>query len=696
LEARIAPAVIVVNAHTASYTDVDGDQVTIQVSKGDLHTAGFTTAAVGLGDQLELIDLHQGGFEGANLSVTVKKGASGDGAANLGAINATGQNLGTVSVPGDLGQIDVGTNSSTIQALKQLNVHSLGRFGLETQGGTGDLSSDINGSVGVVKVAADVDGARINVFGGSTLKLGTTIVGGSLIGDSNANSGAISSSGAIGQVRIGGDVVGGAGATSGYVQAGARLSSVTVAGSLIGGEGAISGQIGGGTGIGQVKIGHDLVGAVGPLSGSIGTGGKIGSITIGGSVIGGEGPVSGSVGATDDLGSLFVGGNLQGGMGSSSGHIQANAGVGSIRLGGSVIGGDGFVSGQIQLNGETGSLSIGGDVRGNSGGVSGQIQANGFIKSLSIGGSLIGGTGDFSGQIQITQKGGAITIGHDVRGGSGGDSGSLGGMGQAGNLDSLAIGGSVVGGRGNLAGSLFVGDVAKLVIKGNVIGGSITGSSSLDGSGEIVANHLGSVVVGGSIIAGADTSTGSLTHGAGIRAGEDIASLVVMGNLVGNSGASPVVISAQGQANPDVNHDAAIGSLIVGGQVKQALILAGYNSTVDAGNTSAAFANNNAQINSVVVGGDWAASSLVAGTQDANNDGFGNADDTSGGWAARISKVVIGGAISGSAGAGDHFGFDAHRFGTFKVAGAFVPLSTVGATPVELSAITADVTIRQV
>src|SRR6516162_5605077 len=108
LETRVAPAVLVVNPHTATYTDVDGDQVTIKVSSGDLHTATFASVAGGLGEQLRLIDLHNGGFDNANLTVSVVKARGGDGLANIGYINSTGHDLGNVMVPGDLGQIDAG------------------------------------------------------------------------------------------------------------------------------------------------------------------------------------------------------------------------------------------------------------------------------------------------------------------------------------------------------------------------------------------------------------------------------------------------------------------------------------------------------------------------------------------------------------------------------------------------------------
>src|SRR5207247_6893856 len=51
LETRYVPAVTIVNALTATYTDVDGDHVTVKVTAGTLTAGNFTTAASGAGDQ---------------------------------------------------------------------------------------------------------------------------------------------------------------------------------------------------------------------------------------------------------------------------------------------------------------------------------------------------------------------------------------------------------------------------------------------------------------------------------------------------------------------------------------------------------------------------------------------------------------------------------------------------------------------
>jgi hypothetical protein len=88
------------------------------------------------------------------------------------------------------------------------------------------------------------------------------------------------------------------------------------------------------------------------------------------------------------------------------------------------------------------------------------------------------------------------------------------------------------------------------------------------------------MMIGGSVIAGIDDSTGGdLTASGSIRASNDIGSIVVKGSLIRNgnpNGDSQVIISARGQLNPILrNPDVAIQSLTIGGRVDRAQILGG-------------------------------------------------------------------------------------------------------------------------
>src|SRR5262245_59121748 len=159
LEPRLAPASVL------NFTDVDGDKVSVTSSRGDL-SGKATFANVGVGQQLQVLDLTGAAFQGANVSTAVTRAVTGDGLVNIGRINATGRDLSTVTIKGDLGQIDAGDANLSTPGLKRLSVRSMGRFGLTTQGGVGNLFSDINGTLGALNVARNIDDAQIDVSGG--------------------------------------------------------------------------------------------------------------------------------------------------------------------------------------------------------------------------------------------------------------------------------------------------------------------------------------------------------------------------------------------------------------------------------------------------------------------------------------------------------------------------------------------------
>ena len=170
LESRIAPAALV-------FTDVDGDQVTINTTVGDVSTHGTV-----VGGQLRLLDLSDASFQDASISVKVAKGPLGDGLVNIGRINATMRDLGSVTIPGDLGVLDAGDGNAADGSVKSLTVRSMGRYGLATQGAGADLQSNLVGGLGALKVAGDLEQAYIVVTGGSDGKIGSVAIGGSLVG----------------------------------------------------------------------------------------------------------------------------------------------------------------------------------------------------------------------------------------------------------------------------------------------------------------------------------------------------------------------------------------------------------------------------------------------------------------------------------------------------------------------------------
>jgi hypothetical protein len=526
LESRTTPTVTIVNATTATFTDVDGDLATVRVSKGTLTAGLFTTVASGSGDQLQTIDLSGGGFDGASLAITVRKAGSGDGHVNVGYINSTGHDLGAVSVAGDLGRIDAGDNTTT-PAIKSLTVASMGTLGVTTQAAGGTLSSNIIGALGSLTVAGDVNGASIDTTNsGAKGKIGGVRIGGSLIGGTTAFAGSISSGGDMAAVRIGQDLKGGKDDHTGSILSQGKLAGVTIGGSILGGSGDHSGYISA-VSLGRVRVGKDVTGGAGLNSGMI-TGGQpvpgimgpgIAGVTIGGNLTGGAGDASGLIAnGLRDIGPVRIGGNLQGGSISgttgdltSSGSIASSGRLVSVTIGGSIIsgtdsstGGDIFDT-MISAGSDIGSITVKGDVIGNSnangdspvtiaavGKLISVGTSNVAIGSISIGGKvefakILGGYGlglaGFSGQNADAQIG-RVSVGGDWIASSlvaGVDAGADGLFGTADDA-------KITGGTDDMTTVSKIGSIR--------IGGQVQGTAATGDHFGFVAEQIGSFKVG--------------------------------------------------------------------------------------------------------------------------------------------------------------------------------------------------------
>jgi hypothetical protein len=529
LESRTVPASVF------HYTDVDGDKVTITSSAGDLSVAGVVTVSAG---QLQLLDLSGGGFDGANISFSVVKVASGDGLANVGYIDSIGHNLGAVSIKGDLGRIDAGSDSATIPAIKSLTVNSLGRLGTDTQAAGGSLESDISGTLGPITVKADVVGVFVNDTGANG-KIGPISIGGSLIGGSNGDSGSIFSVGDMGAVKIGHDVEGGSGLSSGQINSDGKMASVTVGGSLIGGSDDNSGEILSLGDMGAVKIGHDVQGGSGTRSALLGSNGNLASVTIGGSVIGGSNGASGFIFSGDDMGTVKIAHNLIGGSitGSASldnsGVITSEGGrIASVTIGGSIISG---------IDESTGTLTDNATIR-----------AANDIGSLTVAGSLIGNvTANGASPVIITASGQAV---------------------QGATTD-LAIGKISIGGRVEYA---------------DILAGYDPNLTPLNGDAQIGPVSVGDDWIASNLIAGAMNSASANTNfgdgnDASIGAGNPniiakIASITIGGQVFG----TPNSTSSSDQFGFVAEQ---IGSLKIGGNAI-ALAAGPHNDNLSVGETT--------------------------------------------------------------------------------------------------------------
>jgi hypothetical protein len=454
--------------------------------------------------------------------------------------------------------------------------------------------------------------------------------------------------------------------------------------------------------IGSVKVGGSIVGGQTDFQGAIVAFGDIGSIQVRENVIGGGATRTGAVVSLGSIGKVSIGGDLIGGAGGFSGSIDAAGSLGDVKVGGSVFGGSAQETGRIKAGTEMRSLSIGESLLGGSGNASGFVSAGGAVASILIKGSVIGSSGPQSGELFIDGRVTKALIGQSVHGGSGPVSGNIQ---LRGGVGTITVGGSVVGGTTDDTGALFFPLGAdNVVVKKDLVGGSIAGATSLVSSGKIEGQRIGKLTINGSVIAGVDASTGTLAKSGGIFVQEDLGTLVVKGDLVGNP-TNRVIIVAKGQATPTAGVDLAVGSIKVGGEIRYTRVLAGYD-TDDFGATTtdpSGFepVNGNAQVGTITVGRNWLASSVAAGIRDLDGDGFGGSDDQVinalfDATISRIAAVTIKGQVIGTAAPGDEFGFVAQDIGAMKIGGRKIAFDGTEGQVFPLSSLTGDAIAREV
>jgi hypothetical protein len=748
LEDRIAPATVTIapNGKTAIYKDSLGDTIEVTTTKGKFAKSDFIFDPSNAGQLTELSLTGNNAFNGANIAFAIFPVAGGSATMNIGYIDALNLSLGSVTVPGDLGRIDVGGGPSRV-ALSTLTVETLGAL-TSTQGGLSySTLSNITGTIGTINVAGNVDGALFaqdyNSHPG-TGNIRQLNIGGSLDGNTSSGVGAIFFTGMLGTAVIQGGIEGGSsefsGSIGGYDSASggygtlSKIGSITVKGtapdnpnpnplegiigtSILGGSGNLSGGIAAVT-VGTVTVAGDVFGGAGTGSGFIQAGGHLGTVTIGESLIGGN-FISGSPSGANSsgvvfgasIGSVTIEQNIYGGSGLNSGEVfstgmiqkvkvmgdvaggsagtSSTAGLagsingemlGSVMIEGSLIGGNsvgadpnqtGNTDGIITSTTTIGSVYIGKNVVGGTGASSGQILTNGGgVGTLTIGGadaadgSVLGGSGASSGTITVDGMIGILKLTHNLTGGSGAGSGILS---VNGAINSLQIEGNVTGGTADSTGTISVfGLLKSATIQGNLAGSS-SGATKLTNTGYVQADGIGTMTIGGALIAGTAGSGGLDTSGA-VRSTVAIGSITV-GSLVGNA-TNPAIISAVGQTNQPASatSDVAMGTVTVKGAATYGDILAGYNTDTQNGTVPLGTGvSADAQIGTVTIDGNFTATNIIAGVG-AGNTGFGTAGSAALSGAgimdlpsiiSKISQVIIKGAVKPPASTADHYGIAA-------------------------------------
>jgi hypothetical protein len=692
LESRRAPATLAADHKTVTFTDIDGDVASVTFSAPVLNDTNVATVLHFDGgmlpndnttpQQLQTIDLT--GLTGV-LSVTVKATTVvGDGKVDVGWVNATGKDVGTVTISGDLGRVTAGDATTKTPGLRALNVGSLGvRDPAVTQEPGGNLLSVVNGSIGSLTVAGAVHWASVSATGGADGKIGLVKIGGDLAADpATASTGLIQAEGAIGLVSIGGNVVGSDQPTSGLL-AGGILGPVTVLGNIQGGIGTDSAAIIGNLGIRGLTVGSktaagSVTGGTGAGSASIRTsGGNIGRVTITGGLIGGTGAGSAAIrsvtalGKGGNIGPVTITGDVTGdATGTDSASIRADGIIASVRVGS--LTGRADRSGSVHAGGAVGPVTVNGDVTGGAGVYSGSVIGGGSIRAVTVNGNVTGVSGMYSGEIAagVGNMGpapanlGPVVIRGDLTGGAGPYSGSV-------EAYTALISGKLAGGR-----------IAAVTITGDVTGGTGKYSGAVYGADRIGLVRIGTAAANGSLTGGGGAFSGSV-----VAAGAGIAAVTVFGDVTGGAGDFSAAINTNGRLGPVAVHANGVGNKgdVTGGNgIRSASIhgLTVARVTVDGSVTGGQGINSasiiaDRTIGAVIVNTDWVGASIAAGVDPGVDGYFGTGDDATV-FAGSIGSMTIKGTADGSAAtfsSTDYFAFTANWVKSLKINGATIVLT---------------------
>ena len=677
LEDRRTPATLI-DGKTVTFTDADGDAATVTFSRPVLtednfgHVFVFDTGLLP-GDntapqQLRRLDLSA---LPAGLSVTAKAAIDGgDGFVHVGFINATGKDVGTVNIAGDLGRIVAGDANAKTPGLRGLSVGSLGAQGLLTQEAGGSLVSVVIGALGSLKVVGDVAGASVSVTGDKAGKIGTVRIGGSLsAAPAVDSSGLIDASGSIGVVTVGGDVVGLDQPNSG-VRAGGTLGPVTIKGDLKGGIAEDTAALVGTLGVKGVTIGtaaapKSILGGIGARSASItATDGNVGRVVVTGDVTGGPGTGSATVlaGNLNGKGGKVVAVTVTGavsGAGVDSASIIGVAGVGAVRVGN--LTGTGPDSARIATGGKLVKLTVDGDIAGGAGDGSAFVTAATGVGSVAVGGNVTGAGGRNSAGIQVANGNiGPVRVGGDLKGGAGDYSAAVQAYGtqvgetvKNGRIASVTVVGDVRGGTGRYSAAVYADDRIGRVTIGTPAGaGGLVGAGPFSATITAGATGIGPVTIRGDIQGGAGDFSGSI-------------------NTNGKLG--PVTVRPNGTASGNITGGAGKESASIGGTAIARVSVAGSVAGAAGQNSASILAD--LAIGLVSVAGTWTGASIAAGVDVGVDELFGTADDERTA-AGVITGITIAGTADGTgANATDHFGFTAGHIKSLKVNGTAVPLT---------------------
>ncbi|HEX4086339.1 MAG TPA: hypothetical protein VHY22_15600 [Chthoniobacteraceae bacterium] len=527
---------MLVSPTTLTFQDKNGDLATVTISKPLFNASNvnkiftFDTGSVngsnGTAQQLELLNITKLGqaAHGMDIAITATPVESSPGIVNVGFINASGIDLGNVSVAGDLGRIAAGDISA--HALKSLTVESMGAQGISTQKSGGNLNTKIAGGVGSITINGDFDSASVGIGGGPLGLLGSLTITGNLNGGAANYAGSIRTQGGITNVQIDGSINGSGGMDSGLIGTAGKIGTVVIDGSISGGFGEFSGSILSTKTMLSVTVEGDINGGTGANTGEIGTASSLGTVFIGGSVTGGNGPLSGVILATENIAQVTITGTLSdAGGGAGAGEIGAGGNLGILTLGGMDYGSEIHARQNIQsiiVDNPDGSGIVGSTI----------LVDKGSIDSISATGGS--DDGDF-GILNTT-----ITV--------------------AGNIGSITANDSGPGF------AMYLTDVTAGSI--GVISATSGGGTAICISNFTAKGAIGNITATG----GPNTDNTSGIVNSVFQAGGSIGSITASGVLGSDSGGMPEAIS-----NSGFNAGGGIGAINATGVIDSSVFIAGIN-----------------------------------------------------------------------------------------------------------------------
>lgn len=522
------PQTVTITGNIARWTDVDGDLVTAKRTIGVWTGTDFTIAAKGLGFVVQTLPIGGAG----DVSITARRasglfGTAGDGLVDVGALIAS-QPVGNILVDGDLARFTSTAANAFKKTVGNVTVASLGAAGsANLLSGIAPVFS-VDAGMGLLTVLGDVNRVRVEIGAEGGGNAAGVVVRGSVIGGASSGEGAILVRGQAGTVSVGGDLVGGTGNFSGNITVDGGAKIIRVGGSVVGGDGGLSGTIHSNGRLQSFFIGGDLIGGRG----------ESGSISVGGDE---KAPAASAV----IRGSILGGTQVFAGIQESASAEFSVFNVKSVIVGGSVVGGGSVASGAIQAEGGVGSILIRGDIRKTPTAVFDTAQVSVFKSaSFTVGGSITGASG-VNPVVLISERVGKFTVGGDIR--TAGSDTSLLIINAAGDV---LVGGSIIDDDAKTDAAIFVNnDIKKFTVKGSIRGDSTTEASIRFGSGNppVLPNGvaLGALVVSGSLknatlVFGdneeADGSVGSIFIGGDVIASRLIADRAYSPGIDGKAG----------------------------------------------------------------------------------------------------------------------------------------------------------------